>query len=244
MTSVASEDEALTGLDETVQGYCALFACRDCVDCEFRTGVDVAADEDVGFGSLVGEAVRFRGVVAVEFDLAAFEQVAPDDGLTYRDEHAVCVRLGHDVFVVNGGELSVRIEHGHALYELDARCFAFLLDNAFGSHGIDDLDALLFRLRDFLFECGHFVALFEAVKRHFVRAVCRRERPRGQMKKHPLFESAFALPKAFYALLMTSFSLRSTRCFSSILMTLTSTMSPTLTTSVTLSTLSLESLEM
>ena len=50
--------------------------------------------------------------------------------------------------------------------------------------------------------------------------------------------------RAFYALRSTSLSLRSTRCFSSILMTLTRTMSPTLTTSVTLSTRSLLSLEM
>ncbi len=41
--------------DEAVQGLCGLMAFTDGVDDEGRTVVDVAADEDVGYGSLIGE---------------------------------------------------------------------------------------------------------------------------------------------------------------------------------------------
>ena len=64
-----------------VQGDCAFFAACDCVDCEFRSRHAVAAGDDI----LVARNVEFvnrNGVVFVEFDVGAVQQVTPLDFLT------------------------------------------------------------------------------------------------------------------------------------------------------------------
>ena len=73
LSSVAADGHARAGLYETMQRYRRVLARFDCVDCEFRSAVHVAADENVGFRRLIGQRIRNGIITVMELNLRAFQ---------------------------------------------------------------------------------------------------------------------------------------------------------------------------
>lgn len=72
-------------LDETVQTFRRFVSLRDGIDGEFRPREHVTAREDVRLRGLISKSVRDRTVAASELDCASVKQIAPLDGLPYRE---------------------------------------------------------------------------------------------------------------------------------------------------------------
>ena len=82
VATIATDGHARARLYESVERYSRVLTCFDCVDSKLRSAVYVATDEDVGFCRLISESVSDRIIAVMELDFRAFEQVAPNDGLT------------------------------------------------------------------------------------------------------------------------------------------------------------------
>ena len=93
----------------------------DSIDDELRTGIDIAADIDIGIGCLIGELIGDRIIAVPECDLCAFKEVALFDGLTDGEDDSVCVDFDGVILIVCRRELLVFIKDTCAL----------LHDNAF-----------------------------------------------------------------------------------------------------------------
>ena len=131
-------------------------------DGEVRTGVDVAADKDVGFSGLVGPLVGLGRAVAVGLDLGAVEEAAPLDGLADGGEDIVRVEGHGVVLIVLRAEAVVCVKHGDTLLEHDRFDFAVLDDEFLRTPAALDDDVLFFCFEDFIVRGGHLIALFEA----------------------------------------------------------------------------------
>ena len=137
-----------------VQGDGALLAGSYRVDGELRAGIAVAADEDVGLGGLIGEAVGHGKALLCDLELADVEP-APIDDLTYGADDAVDL----DNFEFAGADgLAAALLIGLAkLHELDLepRDLAVCTFDLDGSAQEAELDALGHCLLDLLGVCGH-----------------------------------------------------------------------------------------
>ena len=67
------------------------FAFFDGVNGEFWSVINIAAYENIRFCSLVSQRICKRIIAAPEFNLGAFEKVAPFDGLTNGEDDVVCL---------------------------------------------------------------------------------------------------------------------------------------------------------
>ena len=66
-----------------MDGKRSFLTCCYGVDGELGSGINVSADEDVGFCSLLFERICYSAVSSAEFHLGALKQIAPDDALSY-----------------------------------------------------------------------------------------------------------------------------------------------------------------
>lgn len=71
VTQISRNGETLSGVDIAVQACCTLTAGVNGVNGEFRTCYAVAADEYIGLGGLIGNAVAYGGILFADFDLLA-----------------------------------------------------------------------------------------------------------------------------------------------------------------------------
>ena len=76
---VAPHGEGLAGVDIAVQADGCLLAGGYRVDCEFRAGEAVAADENVGLCGLIGEGIRDGGAFFRGFERTDIERAPVDD---------------------------------------------------------------------------------------------------------------------------------------------------------------------
>ena len=79
----------MTVLHVTVQRLSSLVSLCNGVDGKLRSRKYVTADEDILLSRLIGQGVRYRSVASTKFNLAAFEQIAPYDSLTYGKDNVV-----------------------------------------------------------------------------------------------------------------------------------------------------------
>ena len=56
LPAVAS-DGHMTVLYIAVQGFCRIMSCRNGIDCELRSGVDISSDEYIRLSGLIGQLV-------------------------------------------------------------------------------------------------------------------------------------------------------------------------------------------
>ncbi len=155
--AVAADGQALARPHLAVQRDGGLLARGDGVDGELGPGARVAAHEHVGFARLVRQAVGLRRAVAVEVLAQAHEQVAPQDGLSDGDEHAVGLDRDGLFLVVPRREPAVPVEHGRALFELYCLDPAVLYDDALRAPAVVDFDAFLAGLLYLVGRGGHLL---------------------------------------------------------------------------------------
>ena len=81
VAAVAANRQACVGLHKAVDGNCPLLARGNRVNGKPRPGADVAADENVRLGGLVGQRVGHSALAAAQLNGLAVEQIAPLDAL-------------------------------------------------------------------------------------------------------------------------------------------------------------------
>ena len=156
LTQVTADGEALSFVDEAVQGLSAFTACCDCINCKLGTGVDIAADKNVILLSLVGNGICDCIALLAGLESADIK-AAPVDALTDGGENGIDL----DGLKLTGADrrtaaLLIRLAK---LHELDLECgdLAVLADDLGRSVEEAELYALFLCLCDFFLVGGHFV---------------------------------------------------------------------------------------
>ena len=145
--AVLADGRVRHGLHVAVQGIGGFVTGSNGVDDELRTGVDVAAHEDVRILGLVGELVGDRVVAVPEGHLGAFEEPPPFDGLA-DGEHDLIAFNGHGLLlIVERGEFAgFGIDGAQAFLEHDAAdMFIMIHEDFLRSPAVDDVHAGLER---------------------------------------------------------------------------------------------------
>ena len=88
---VAADGERGARLHKAVDGHRSLVTGGDGIDGKARTGIDVAAHKDVGFGGLVGLGIGKGALTTAKLHLGASQQVAPHDGLADGHDDTVSI---------------------------------------------------------------------------------------------------------------------------------------------------------
>ncbi|MPN03134.1 hypothetical protein SDC9_150357 [bioreactor metagenome] len=154
-------------MHKAVDRDCRLFARRNGVDGKLRARIAVSAGEDILLRGLVGESVRLKRAVAVGYDFAPREQIAPEDALPDGDQHVIGGDGDGFARVKLRREAALRVKHAGAALEHHARDLAVLAQDADRAPAVVDADVLLHRLFDFFLRGGHLLAGFEAIHRGF-----------------------------------------------------------------------------
>ena len=161
LAQVASDRQALTGVDEAVDGDHALAAVCDRVDGESRAVAHVAAHEDIGLGGLPGHGVGLRGAVAVELDLGALQQLAPFCALTDGHQHVGAGDGDRLVLVIDGGEAMLGVIDAGTLFEYNPGHSPVFGQDLLRPPAVADDDSFLLDLRDLVLCRGHLVPLLQ-----------------------------------------------------------------------------------
>ena len=98
--SSISTNSHMTMLHITVQRLSSLVSLCNGVNGKLRSGKYITADKDILLSCLIGQGVRYRSVASSKFYLAAFEQIAPYDSLTYGKDNVVTSNCLSFIFIV------------------------------------------------------------------------------------------------------------------------------------------------
>ena len=161
--AVLADGRVRHGLHVAVQGVGGLVAGGNGIDDELRSGVDVAAHEDVRILGLVGQLVGDRVVAVPEGHLGALQELTPFDGLADGEHDLVAFDGLRDVFVVNRRESAgLGIDGAEALLQHDAaHVIGVVHEDFLRTPAVDDVDPGFERFLNFGLGGGHFFAGFE-----------------------------------------------------------------------------------
>ena len=143
-------------MDIAVQRYRRFLARGYRVDGKARTGVAVAANEDVRLRGLIGQGVSLGGAFLRRHESAHIE-AAPIDGLADRADHAVKLyRLKLTGADRSAASLLIRLAKFHC-FDLERADLAVTADDLDRCVEEAELHALLHRLLDLFGVGGHFI---------------------------------------------------------------------------------------
>ena len=153
-----------------MDGHRALLAGGNGLDGKAGAGVDVAAHEHVGLGGLVGESVRRGAPAAGQLHLAALQQIAPENALANAQDDLFAGHGQGVVFVVDGGEAALGVQHRNAPLEHHAGDLAVPGEDLLGAPAAVQLHLLGLGFGHFLRVGGHGVFGLQADHGNFLRA--------------------------------------------------------------------------
>ena len=160
---VAADGERGARLHKAMDGHGGLVTGGDGIDGKARTGIDVAAHKDVGFGGLVGLGIGKGALTTAKLHLGASQQVAPHDGLANRHDHAVGIDATQIVLVVLGRKTALVVKDTRAALEGDAAHTTGLVQvNFLGAPTAADVRAVLNGLATLLLAGGHLGLALQA----------------------------------------------------------------------------------
>ena len=146
-----------------MDGHGGLVAGGDGIDSKARTGVDVSAHKDVGFGGLIGLGVGKSTLAVTKLHLGASQQVAPHDGLADGHDHAVGIDAAQVALVVLGRKPALVVKDTRAAPEGDTAHTTVLVQvNLLGTPAAADVSAVLNGLATLLLAGGHLRLALQA----------------------------------------------------------------------------------
>ena len=154
-----------------MDGHGGLVTGGDGIDGKARTGIDVAAHKDVGFGGLVGLGIGKGTLAAAELHLGASQQVAPHNGLPDRHDDTIGIDAAQIVLVVLGRKTAFVVKDTRAALEGDtAHTTGLVQVNLLGAPATADVSAVLNGLATLLLAGGHLGLALQAEHLNMLRA--------------------------------------------------------------------------
>ncbi len=163
LTQVAMDDQGLAYINEAVDRYRALTAGCNSINGIFGAGGAVAADEDVSFLGLEGDAVMVDEAAVGSLGLSAGKDGAVLGALTDSDQDIGAGNRDSLALVIDGGKPAVFVTHGGAAHKLYGSYLTVFTDNCLGRPGIVDDDSVGNAGVLLIGNGGHLLILFKAV---------------------------------------------------------------------------------
>ena len=170
LSKVSSDCERIPRMDKSVDGHISFTTSRYRIDCELRSGVNVAADKYVRLTGLIRNRIRDSRSVRTDLDLRSVEQVAPLNTLADRKKYIRARNRDRILLIIFRCKSVILVKHSYALFEDDRFDLTVLCQDFLRSPAVHNFDSLFLGFRHLIRGCRHFFGRFQAEHGNFAAA--------------------------------------------------------------------------